>query len=86
MNLEELKIGEFYRFKGFTDFIIQYDGMKDENTIKTKYAISVLDKEVLTGCTLPIVSRFFRGIDPLEPHLKEWAKGKIDYKLKNEKK
>lgn len=85
MKIEDLVKGEIYRYNGFTDFIFQFDRM-EEDKIKTAYAISVMDKDVIENVGLPSKSFFFRGVSPVEDYVKEWAKGKISYyeeRLKN---
>ena len=78
MKIEDLIKGEIYRYNGFTDFIFQFDRM-EKDKIKTAYAISVMDKDVIENVGLPSKSFFFRGVSPVEDYVKEWAKGKISY-------
>lgn len=78
MKVEDLVKGGIYRYNGFTDFFFQFDNI-DGDRIRASYAISTMDKEVISNCTFPYKSFFFRGVSPVEDHIKDWAKSKISY-------
>lgn len=78
MKIEDLVRGEIYRYNGYTDFLFQFKGIEGDN-IKTSYAISTVDKDVIENCCLPYKCFFFRGVSTVEDYVKEWAKGKISY-------
>lgn len=78
MKIDDLVRGEIYRYNGFTDFVFQFKDIEGDK-IRTSYAISTLDKDIIENCSLPYKSFFFRGVSPVEDYVKEWVKGKISY-------